>query len=510
MSTSQPLFELNGISKSFSGVRALENVNLSIFRGEVHALVGENGAGKSTLMKILSGSIPHGQFGGQILKAGESMHFAKPKDSEAAGVAIIHQELSAFPHLTVAENLAVGHWPSKMGIVDQAALKDSADRSLRRVGAGFSSRVRMGDLSTGDQQLVEIAKALSRDSQVLILDEPTSSLSPKESERLFALINELRTAGKALIYISHRMEEIFRLSERITVLRDGSSVHTALAKELDESSLIAKMVGRPLNALYPQRPSRKIGPESICLEGFRARAKQSVREIGPISFSARKGEIVGFGGLLGAGRSELFRAVIGDESYRISGEVKILDRPFHTRNPGSSYREGLAYLSEDRKRDSIMPTRTLTENASIQRLSLGGLAAYVNFDKETTHARESMAQLKTRFHSPGQNITDLSGGNQQKVILARILQTAPEILILDEPTRGVDVGAKYEIYEILFQLVEQNKTVILISSDLPELLAMSDRVIVMSYGKQRGEIDKHVNPEGYTQESVMKLAVEQG
>lgn len=501
----QPEIRLTKISKSYSGVPALRNVSLDIYAGEVHALVGENGAGKSTLMKILSGAISAGDFEGEILLRGQVQKFLSPLDAEKAGIAIIHQELSSLPDLTVAENLFVGHWPRKFaGLIDWEKMNALATKALERVGANFSPTTKMQSLSTGDQQMVEIAKALLRDTKILILDEPTSSLSTKECERLFSLIAELKNEGRAMIYISHRMEEIFSLSDRITVLRDGSSVHTAKSKELTEPLLITHMVGRSLQALYPVRAPMNLGDEVLRLVNFIAIDKQNGRTIGPINLSVKKGEVLGLGGLLGAGRSEFLRALLGDERYSISGEVFWHGKKFNPQNPRQSYSAGLAWLAEDRKRESILPVRSLLENAGILRINQKGLFSYVSHSAEEEKTQSSLQQLKTRFHHHSQKITELSGGNQQKVILARILQSAPDLLILDEPTRGVDVGAKFEIYELLYSLIQQNKAIILISSDLPELLAMSDRAIVLANGRMRGELPK----EKFSQESIMQLAVQ--
>ena len=481
-------------------------MNLEIYAGEVHALVGENGAGKSTLMKILSGVIPAGDFGGQILLNGQAVEFKGPHDAEKARIAIIHQELSAFPHLTVAENIFAGHWPTQgpLKLIDWDQLYDRAQKALDRVGATFSAKTTMQKLSTGDQQMVEIAKALLRDSKILILDEPTSSLSPKESERLFALIKELRKEGKALVYISHRMEELFALSDRMTVLRDGSSIVTAKASELTEAKLITHMVGRDLSALYPDRPAVSLGRELLKVENFVARNRAGTKVVGPVSLHVRRGEILGFAGLLGAGRSEFLRALMGDSDYAWDGDVFYHQKKFSPKSPGNSFAHGMAWLSEDRKRESLLPTRNLVENTGIIRLNQRALLSLVNaaFEKKTTDV--ALNQLKTAYRGGGeQKITELSGGNQQKVILARILQQNPDLLILDEPTRGVDVGAKYEIYELLYKLVAQDKSILLVSSDLPELLALSDRVLVFSHGKVQGEVERA----DFSQEKVMQMAV---
>lgn len=494
--------KLEAIAKSFGGVLALKGVHLKAHSGEVHALVGENGAGKSTLMKILSGVIPHGSYEGRFLFDGVEQSFSNPKAAEMAGVSIIHQELSAFPHLSVAENLFVGRWPKRSGCVDSEKMFAQAQVALERVGATFSADTLMQSLSTGDQQMVEIAKALLRDSRILILDEPTSSLSPKECTRLFTLISDLAKAGKTLFYISHRMEEIFSLSHRVTVLRDGASVKSCLTTEITESDLVKAMVGRDMGAHYPPRPERKLDKHILKVENFSA-LKKSGGSLGPLSFEAKAGEIIGFGGLLGSGRTEILRALLGDEGYKCHGIAMIGDKPLSSQIR-STLSQGIGALSEDRKRESILPSLSLVDNFSVQKNGLGSLWALVNPQKEEASTKIALDHLRTRFQNPDQKITALSGGNQQKVILARILDSNPQLLILDEPTRGVDVGAKYEIYEILFSLAAAGKTILLVSSDLPELLALSDRILVMAKGKVTGELKRSQ----FSQEAVMRLAVQ--
>lgn len=515
--------QLTNVSKNFSGVKALENVNLTIRGGEVLALVGENGAGKSTLMKILSGVIPYGSYDGEIFIDGQLCKFASPLNSEHAGVAIIHQELSSFSHLTVAENLFIGHWPTlgssknkgswsifdwQRPIVDWQSLNNQAKLWLDKVGADCLPQDLMSNLSVGSQQLVEIAKALSRNSNCLILDEPTSALTPREVEKLFILIRELKKQGKSLVYISHKMEEIYELADQIAVLRDGKSIHAAPKKYLPENDLITHVVGRKLDRLYPKKPTDTVRPETVLsvknYKGVRYRDDKTV--FGPVSFNLKKGEILGLSGLLGAGRTELAKSLFGDQNFKISGQVCINGAEVKINSPVQALKNRIAFVCEDRKRDSVLAGRNLVENISLSRLSTEGLFKQVFIQSEKKLAESSLKKLNTKYADLDQEIQNLSGGNQQKVIFARALQVDPNILILDEPTRGVDVGAKYEIYEILFDLVKLGKSLIVISSELPELMALSDRIMVLHEGVFMGELPR----EKFNQFEIMKLAVGRG
>ncbi len=505
------IVRLNDISKNFAGVKALSGVSLQIEKGQILAIVGENGAGN-----ILSGTYAAGSFSGEILWQTKLVEFHSPADAEALGITIIHQELSAFPHLTVAENLCTGHWPkSSLGLVDWAQMEKEAGVWLKAVGAQFSPRTRMGDLSTANQQLVEIAKAISRDSKLLILDEPTSSLAPTEIERLFKLLRQLQSEGRTLIYISHKMEEIFALANQVTVLRDGKSVFTSALKDVTEGQLIAQMVGRSLDRLFPPTPERnpdfaKREPV-LRVKNLVAKSRTGKRDIGPISFSVRAGEIVGFGGLLGSGRSEIMHAIMGglDSSYKLSGETTVLGRVTKVDGPRGALQAGIGLVNEDRKRESIFAVRSLEENISMSRLASAFLARVLKPSLETHSTKESLEQLHTRYSNTKQPIRELSGGNQQKVVIARVLQAAPEVIILDEPTRGVDVGAKFEIYQILFQLAAGGKALVVVSSDLPELMALSDRILVISEGRLTGELQRDLKAaEPFDKEEIMRLAIQ--
>ena len=499
--------KLRNVTKNFGVVQALGGVNLTLKGGEILALVGENGAGKSTLMKILSGVIPSGDFEGEILIDGRRVQFRSPAEAEAHGIAIIHQELSAFPHLSVAENLFVGHWPKRSGFIDLNQMEREARSRLVRVGAhDIDPKTLMSNLSTGSQQLVEIAKALGRNSRVLILDEPTSSLTPQEAGKLFQVLRALRLEGRALVYISHKMEEIFELADQVAVLRDGHSVHQGLASESNASKLISLMVGRPLDRLFPEKPDslRKNEEPLFSVRDFKAFESER-RTLGPLSFDLHKGEILGFAGLLGAGRTEIFRAMLGREptGIRISGHAMRCNLEIKAQTPRESLTSGVAIVGEDRKRDSILPTRSLDENVSLARLALGGATHILRPQSERRESTSSLESLKTRCRDIEQQISDLSGGNQQKVVIGRVLQAAPEVLVLDEPTRGVDVGAKFDIYQILFTLASQGRGLIVISSDLPELMALCDRIAVMADGQLTAIIPR----QSFSQESIMTAAL---
>ncbi len=513
------LIQLKNIAKHFGPVKALAEVNLNLQPGEILALVGENGAGKSTLMKILGGIYPHGEYQGTVLVEGKEISFKSTLDSERHGIALIHQELSNFSHLTVAENLMVGHWAAlaqnqptvttakswlqKLGWINSQEIYIRADQLLAPLGVDFSSRERMSTLSVGQQQLVEIAKALSKQSKILILDEPTSSLSNRETEKLFKILNKLRSQGRGLIYISHRMEEIFSICDRVTVLRDGQSVFSSEIKGLENTTLIKHMVGRTIENFYPpslHSPSEKIALE---LKHFTTQNTSTGKHLGPLNLQLRQGEILGFGGLLGAGRSELLQALCGDENYRSAGDVFLEGNPLPVKNLRYSFRAGFGLVPEDRKNQSILPSRSLTENTGLLRLSQRPSLKWVSANEEIIQTQNDLKVLNTRFNSVEQKITELSGGNQQKVIFARILQNNPKILVLDEPTRGVDVGAKFEIYQLMRQWTNDGKSILLISSDLPELMAMSDRILVMAYGKIQGELKKSE----FNQEKILSYAL---
>ncbi len=499
-----PLITLKNISKNFGAVKALRSVNLEVQPGEILALVGENGAGKSTLMKILSGVYPAGDFDGTIEVQNQPVNFRSPHDSEKHGIALIHQELSTFPHLSVAENMMVGHWPKRNGFIDYAALEKSANHWLKLLDADFTVSQQMSTLSPGQQQVVEIGKALSRNSKILILDEPTSSLTHRETKKLFILLRELRRQGCGLVYISHRMDEIFHLADRVVVLRDGQSVFTAPIQNLKPEDLIRAMVGRDIESAQDAQGSSVTKNKILEVSDFRAQHKTEAKLYGPLSFSLAQGEILGFSGLLGAGRSEIFQALCGDKNFTTSGEIKYKSKRQSFTEVQKAYHQGIGLVPEDRKTQSLLPTRSLIENAGLVRLAQRKLFSWVSNTDENERTKKDLQLLKTRFHSPDQFITDLSGGNQQKVIFARVMQNSPDILILDEPTRGVDVGAKFEIYQLIRQWALEGKAIVLISSELPELMSLSDRILVMAHGRVQGEFLK---PD-FQEDAIMNLAIQ--
>lgn len=500
------LLKLTSISKSFGSVQALKSVSLDLRAGEVLALVGENGAGKSTLMKVLSGIYPAGDYLGQIQIDGQVVSFEQPADAEASGVAIIHQELSSFLDLTVAENMFVGHWPKTTGLfggIDFSQMLTRANQQLASLGADFSAEQKMSELSAGEQQVVEIAKALLKSSRILILDEPTSSLTPKETAKLLELIDKLKAGGRGIIYISHRLEEIFALADRVVVLRDGESVLSIDRAKLNEADLIKAMVGRELNQLFPPRPANELKENILELKNFIALNRRSKRRYGPLNLTLKRGEILGFSGLLGSGRSEFLRALLGDEDYQVQGEVYFQGKLIDNHSLSESYGRSFGLINEDRKEMSLLPQRSLIENSGVLRLCQGSLFHLISDDHELKRTQSGLSQMRTRYSSELQKITELSGGNQQKVLFSRMLQALPKLVILDEPTRGVDVGAKYEIYQLLYEWVKQGLSILLVSSDLPELMGLSDRIIVMSNGAMTLDLSR----QDFRQETIMEAAL---
>ena len=500
------LVRLENIAKDFPGVKALDNVSLQLNQGEILTLIGENGAGKSTLMKVLSGVYSAHEYVGKIFVRNVEQKFLSPRDAESAGIAIIHQELATFGHLTVMENLFIGRWPTKKGRIDWPTLQGEAELLISMVGAKCQATDLMADLSVGNQQMIEIAKALSKKSEILIFDEPTSALTQHEVDKLFVVIEQLKKDGKGIIYISHKMEEIYRLGDRATILRDGKTVHSQSLKTLSEDQLIGHMVGRSLEQLYPPRVPPIFGEELLRVRDFQFLCERKKLSVGPISFNLRAGEILGFAGLLGAGRSELMRALVGEHNTQVEGEVSLYGKTTKFTRPQNAIQNNVVYISEDRKEESIFACRNLNENVSLSRLCTADLSKRLSAKQERQKTLTSLERLRVRSTGPEQDIQNLSGGNQQKVILGRALQIDPRIIILDEPTRGVDVGAKYEIYEILLELSRQGKGILLISSDLAELMALSDRVMVMAQGRAQGVLQR----ENFTQTEIMKLAVQGG
>jgi L-arabinose transport system ATP-binding protein len=491
-----PAVEFRSVSKTFPGVRALGDVSFAVRPGEVRALIGENGAGKSTLLKVLSGV--HSPDAGSVVLDGRDRVFGSTWEALDAGVAVIYQELQLVPEMSVAENLYLGHLPSRLGIVDRRRLHEAARGDLERLGEEIDPAVKVGRLPIAQRQMVEIAKALTRGARVLALDEPTSSLSSREVERLFATVAELKRNGCAVLYVTHRMDELFRVCDSATVLRDGRHVKTFLSLEgVSHDLLVNRMVGRDIEDVFDYRPSAR---EETALEAVGVEGPGLSR---PASFTVAKGEVVGLFGLIGAGRSELLRLVFGAEPMR-AGAVKVDGRQVRISSPNDSIRSGVAFCPEDRKKDGIVPTASVLENLNlVARGRTARLGFVVDDSWEKRNAQDQVERLGIRTPSVAQKIVNLSGGNQQKTILARWLSEEVTALLLDEPTRGVDVGAKSEIYTIIRDLADRGVGVVLASSDLPEAIGVADRLLVMREGAvvasiPRGEADE---------EEVLRLAL---
>jgi D-xylose transport system ATP-binding protein len=495
--------EMENITKEFPGVKALDRVSFKVKKGEIHALCGENGAGKSTLMKVLSGLYPAGTYSGEIRIDGQIMKFRHISDAEKAGIAIIHQELALVKEMTVGENIFLGAEPKKFGIIQWDQLYYESAKWLKAVGLNINPQTKIRSLGIGQQQLVEIAKALSKSTKILILDEPTAALTESEVEILMGILEELRSKGVSCIYISHKMPEVFRLADTITVLRDGQSVATLPRHETNEDEIIALMVGRELTERYP-RVERT--PKETVLEvknySVWHKDKPNTKVNDNIHFTLRKGEILGIAGLMGAGRTELVMSLFGAYEGKSEGEVWIEGKKVNIRTIQDAIREGLALVTEDRKRLGLvlgMDVKTNTTLASLEKISKWGV---MNENEEMKWSQKYVKELKTKTASLETPVGTLSGGNQQKVVLAKWLMSKPKILILDEPTRGIDVGAKYEIYHLMNKLVEEGVAIIMISSELPEILGMSDRIVVMHEGK----LVKEFSYKEATQENIMLAA----
>jgi len=490
----QAILKLSGIEKSFPGVKALDNACLNVYPGKVMALLGENGAGKSTLMKVITG-IYH-MDKGNINYQGSDVTFSGPRHSQEMGISIIHQELNLIPELTIAENIYLGREQTNaFGGIKWAQMYRDADALLQRLNVKQSSRKLLGELSLGEQQMVEIAKALSFKSQVIVMDEPTDALTESETESLFKVINELRNEGCGIVYISHRLKEIFEICDDITVLRDGKYIDEIAVTDIDEDGLIEKMVGRRLDEIYP-RIDAAHGTTCMEVENIVA---QGVHDV---SFKLDHGEILGISGLMGAGRTELMKAIYG-ALVRESGDVTLDGKVVSPLTPRDGLANGIAYISEDRKGDGLVLGLSVKENMSLCALDIMSKGLQLDHAKEATAVEDFMRLFNVKTPSRDQIIGNLSGGNQQKVAIAKGLMTRPKVLILDEPTRGVDVGAKKEIYQLINQFKEEGMSIILVSSEMPEVLGMSDRILVMHEGRISGEfMAEHAN-----QEKLMACAV---
>lgn len=492
---SELILKMTGIDKRFSGVHALKGVDFDLYAGEVHALMGENGAGKSTLMKVLCGI--HAYDSGTIEYFGKKVKFASIAESQAAGISIIHQELNMMNHLTVAQNIYIGREPMKCGFIDDRKMEADAKELFKRIGVRIDPSVKLGSLTVGRQQMVEIAKAVSHDSKLLILDEPTAALTQPEVEDLFRIMHDLQHKGIGMIYISHRMDEINRISDRVTVMRDGEYVGTEYTKNLTKDDIVKMMVGR---VIYGEQKEKSLVADDapVVLEARNIVSGKTLRDV---SFKLRKGEILGFAGLMGAGRTELARAVYGADSFD-SGEIFVNGKKTEIKTPEVAVKHGICYLSEDRKRYGLMLGKSVTENTVIASLDDYIRFGWINDAAAKAAAEEKNKQLRTKTPSMDQLLKNLSGGNQQKVIVARWLLKDCDVFIFDEPTRGIDIGAKSEMYDLMSELAAQGKSIIMISSELAEIQRLSDRVIVMCEGR----ITADLPIEGLTQEEIMKYA----
>lgn len=496
-----PILEMRGVSKSFFGIKALRAVDLTVYAGEIHALMGENGAGKSTLMKILSGAY-RPDPGGEIRIDGRPVRIEGPLGGRAAGISIIYQELSLAPNLSVAENIYLGREISHSGLLARSAMRSDVGPILERLGADFVPSTLVAHLSMGQRQLVEIARALHARSKILIMDEPTTALSAGESERLFALIRQLRAEGLAIIYISHRMDEVYALGDRVTVLRDGRLVGSLDKPEIRADTIVRLMVGRDVSSFYKKDHDPDAGRGHPVLAAIDMADGQRVKGC---SLTVHAGEVVGLAGLIGAGRTEFAHLIIG-ASPKISGRLELEGRPVEIRTPGEALDAGIAYLTEDRKALGLFLDMSCLDNINLAVLGRDARLGYIlDRDKARDRARKAFSALGIRAPNAGINVGALSGGNQQKVLLSRLLATTPKILILDEPTRGVDVGAKSEIYSIIDDLAKSGTAILVISSDLPEIIGICDRVIVMRSGHIAGEIARGATSP-LNQEDIMALA----
>ena len=501
------ILEMRNISKEFPGVKALNNVNFKVQRGEIHCLVGENGAGKSTLMKILSGVYPHGNYTGQIIYNDKEQHFKSIADSEQVGIAIIYQELALIPELSVYENIYFGHEIVDGMIINWNQTIVKATEMLKKVRLDVNPSMKIKNLSVGKRQLIEIAKALSKDVKLLVLDEPTAALNEDDSENLLDLLRQLKEQGVTCIMISHKLKEVVSIADTITVLRDGATICSMDANdtEISEHEIIKNMVGRKIENIYPKRVDHKIGDVLLEIKNWTVYNPASEREIlHDININVHRGEIVGIAGLMGSGRTELALSIFGNvPRYKITnGEVIIEGTARTFQHPKDAIKAGIAYVSEDRKGNGLILIQDIKYNTSIANLGELSNGITINENKEITIANDFKDSLNIKAPSIKQKVGNLSGGNQQKVSIAKWLFAGPKILILDEPTRGIDVGAKYEIYTLMNKLVKQGMSIIMISSELLEVLGMSDRIYIMAEGTITGEL----TAKEATQEKVMAMA----
>ena len=491
----ETILDMQGIHKHFFGVHALRGVNFNLKSGEVHALMGENGAGKSTLIKVLCGI--HKRDEGTVTLFGEEVNFDNIAESQAAGISVIHQELNMMNHLTVAQNMYIGREPMKNGMIDDKKMVEDAREMFDRIGVKIDPTIKLGNLTVGQQQMVEIAKAVSHECRLLVLDEPTAALTQPEVEELFKIMLDLKAKGIGMIYISHRMDEINRISDRVTVMRDGEYVDTVMTASVTKDDIVRMMVGRAV--MGDKKLASKVAPDApVVLEVKNLNAGKSVKNV---SFKLHKGEILGFAGLMGAGRTETARALYGADRKE-TGEIFVNGKKVNINTPKQAVELGICYLSEDRKRFGLMLGKSVAENSAIASIDNFIKGGWIDDKKIAKVSAETNALLRTKTPSMEQLLKNLSGGNQQKVIIARWLMKNSDIFIFDEPTRGIDIGAKSEMYTLMEQLVEEGKSVIMISSELAEIQRVSDRVICMCEGRITGELDIA----DATQEEIMKYA----
>lgn len=490
----KPILELRGITKIFPGVKALNKVQFDLCPGEIHALMGENGAGKSTFIKVITGV--HRAEEGEIFLDGEPVHFKNTKDAQKAGIAAIYQHVTVYPHLSVAENIFTGHLKKRFGIVQWKEMYDEADKLLQELNADFNSRALMGNLSVAQQQMVEIAKALSLHARIIIMDEPTAALTKRESEELYRIARKLRDEGVAIIFISHRFEDMYALATRVTVFRDANYIGTYNVDEITNADLIKAMVGREINDLFP-KPEVEIGEEvlrveNLCRTGY----------FKDVSFHVNKGEILGLTGLVGARRTEVVQTIFGAEKLT-SGKIYLNGKEVRIKCPSDAMKLGVGLLPENRQIEGLILDWGIGRNITLTELGKYVRALFINEKKENEVSKQLAEQVDTKAVSVFDKASSLSGGNQQKVVVAKALGSDFKVLVLDEPTKGVDVGAKAAIYEIMGELAQRGYAIIMISSEMPEILGMSDRIVVMCEGRVTGELSR----EEATQEKILELAM---
>jgi ABC-type sugar transport system ATPase subunit len=497
------ILEMNDITKEFPGVRALDKVSFRVKRGEIHALVGENGAGKSTLMKVLAGVYPAGSYSGEMVMNEKELRFTNTKDSEKAGISIIFQELALVKQMSIQENIFLGDEITRRGIIDWNQTYIESKKVLEEVHLARNPVTPVRNLGVGEQQLVEIAKAVRKRTDILILDEPSAALTESEIGNLFQILRDLKAKGVTCIYISHKLSEVFDIADRVTILRDGRTVATSEVKEINENRIISLMVGRELTQRFPtqEHTARETVLEvkdwTVLDPDLPSR-----KVIDNVSFTANRGEILGIAGLMGAGRTELAMSLFGAYGIREGGEIYLEGKKLEARNPHEAILQGITYLSEDRKRYGFVPLMDVRANITLSSLEQLWHSGFINSNEEVRIAEQFVTDLAIKTPSVEQKVGNLSGGNQQKVALSKWLLTKPKVLLLDEPTRGIDVGAKFEIYNIMNRLVDQGVCIIMISSELPEILGMSDRILVMHEGKMVGDLPRSAA----TQERVMFFA----